>query len=72
MKLSFVNLSFRLDWIIIRRVFIRARQQFGIQLEKIDFSKPDMPNIEVKFLFLFQLNQKSIQQLGGFFMYIKN
>ncbi|CAF1174331.1 unnamed protein product [Adineta steineri] len=34
------------NWTIIRRVFIRARQQFGIQLENIDISKPDMSAIE--------------------------
>jgi len=57
MKLSFVNLSFRLDWIIIRRVFIRARQQFGVQLQNIDINKPDMSIIEVNVFFLLEFNQ---------------
>ncbi|UJR24938.1 hypothetical protein I4U23_006302 [Adineta vaga] len=34
------------NWTLIRRVFIRARQQFGIQLKDIDMSKPDMKFIE--------------------------
>ncbi|CAF2855237.1 unnamed protein product [Rotaria sp. Silwood2] len=34
------------NWIVIRRVFIRARQQFGVQPEHIDISNPDMLFIE--------------------------
>jgi len=60
MKLSFVNPSFILDWIIIRRVFIRARQQFGVQLENIDINKPDMSIIEVKVFVLLEFHQKLI------------
>ncbi len=36
------------DWTMIRRVFIRARQQFGLQAKDIDISKPDMQVIEVR------------------------
>jgi hypothetical protein len=32
---------------MIRRVFIRARQQFGLQAKDIDLSNPDMEIIEV-------------------------
>jgi hypothetical protein len=32
---------------MIRRVFIRARQQFGLQAKNIDISKADMQIIEV-------------------------
>lgn len=39
-----------LDWTMIRRVFIRARQQFGLQAKNIDISKPDMQLIEVRIL----------------------
>ncbi len=63
MKLSFVNLLFLLDWIIIRRVFIRARQQFGVQLQNIDINKPDMSIIEVNVFFLVQFNQKLIDYM---------
>ena len=38
----------RSDWTLIRRVFIRARQQFGLQAKDIDISKPDMQMIEVR------------------------
>ncbi len=41
------NKLFLLDWTIIRRVFIRARQQFGVQHKDIDIKKPDMLTIEV-------------------------
>ncbi|CAF1121495.1 unnamed protein product [Rotaria sp. Silwood1] len=34
------------NWIIIRRVFIRARQQFAIQPENVNISNPDMSSIE--------------------------
>jgi len=44
----FFSFYFYLDWTIIRRVFIRARQQFGLQAKDIDISKPDMQIIEVK------------------------
>ena len=36
-----------LDWTMIRRVFIRARQQFGLQAKDIDLVNPDMQMIEV-------------------------
>jgi len=58
---------FYLDWTIIRRVFIRARQQFCLQAKDIDISKPDMQIIEVKkkrsydkhrLIFLFILNSQ--------------
>ncbi|CAF5063688.1 unnamed protein product, partial [Rotaria sp. Silwood1] len=32
-------------WTTIRRVFIRARQQFGLQSKDIDTSKPQMQHI---------------------------
>ncbi|CAF1021216.1 unnamed protein product [Adineta ricciae] len=34
------------NWILIRRVFIRARQQFGVQPKEMDLSKPNMTLIE--------------------------
>ncbi|UJR23877.1 hypothetical protein I4U23_026849 [Adineta vaga] len=34
------------NWTMIRRVFIRARQQFGLQSKHIDISNPDMNFIE--------------------------
>ena len=37
-----------LDWTIIRRVFIRARQQFGLQPKNLDMSQLDMQFIEVR------------------------
>jgi hypothetical protein len=37
-----------LDWTIIRRVFIRARQQFGLQSKDVNISKPDMNIVEVR------------------------
>jgi hypothetical protein len=33
---------------MIRRVFIRARQQFGLQSKDVDISKPDMKIVEVR------------------------
>jgi hypothetical protein len=38
---------------MIRRVFIRARQQFGLQAKNIDISKADMQIIEVGIFFPF-------------------
>ena len=46
-----ICLHFEIDWILIRRVFIRARQQFGVQLDEQSLSTPNMKNIEVKFFF---------------------
>ncbi|CAF0961898.1 unnamed protein product [Rotaria magnacalcarata] len=34
------------NWIMIRRVLIRSREQFGVKPENIDISNPDMSNIE--------------------------
>jgi hypothetical protein len=48
--LFIIDFIFNLDWTIIRRVFIRARQQFGLQAKNIDISKPDMQIIEVRIL----------------------
>ena len=46
---SFILIEFVwiLDWTIIRRVFIRARQQFGLQAKDVEISKPDLKVIEV-------------------------
>ncbi|CAF1267106.1 unnamed protein product [Adineta steineri] len=41
------------NWTSIRRVFIRARQQFGLQPKDIDLSMPDMQFIEIS---LFNIN----------------
>ncbi|CAF0768557.1 unnamed protein product [Rotaria sordida] len=46
------GLSIR-NWTTIRRVFIRARQQFGLQSKDVDISKPDMQFIET---ILFNIN----------------
>ncbi len=48
--LFIIDFIFNLDWTIIRRVFIRARQQFGLQAKNIDISKTDMQIIEVRIL----------------------
>jgi hypothetical protein len=44
---------------MIRRVFIRARQQFGLQAKDIDISKPDMQIIEVSIRFKPTFKMKS-------------
>ncbi|CAF2869190.1 unnamed protein product [Rotaria sp. Silwood2] len=44
------GLSIR-NWTTIRRVLIRARQQFGLQSKDVDISKPDMQLIQVRILF---------------------
>lgn len=41
------NTFFCLDWTMIRRVLIRARQQFGVQSKDIDSSTSDVDLIEV-------------------------
>ena len=41
------QICLNLDWTIIRRVFIRARQQFGLQAKDVEISKPDIKFIEV-------------------------
>ena len=43
----FIHYQSRLDWMIIRRVLIRARQQFSIQPPEINISQPDMKMVEV-------------------------
>jgi hypothetical protein len=40
---------------MIRRVFIRAREQFGVEKTDINMTKPDMKMIEVNF----NLNKKA-------------
>ena len=57
------NNEFFLDWTMIRRVFIQARQQFGIQMENIDLSHPDMNIVEVGSLSRL-LTLKQSRQLG--------
>lgn len=47
----FNRLFFKIDWTIIRRVLIRARQQFGLQSEDVNISNPDMRVIEVRISF---------------------
>ncbi len=37
------------DWALIRRVFIRAREVFGIPNKDINMTKPDLQMIEVNF-----------------------
>ncbi len=46
---------------MIRRVFIRARQQFGLQAKDIDISKPDMQIIEVR---IFPIRRKKNPSLN--------
>jgi hypothetical protein len=46
---------------MIRRVFIRARQQFGLQAKDIDISKPDMQIIEVR---IFPIRRKKTSPLN--------
>lgn len=50
---------FSLDWTMIRRVFIRARQQFGLQAKNIDISKPDMEIIEVRIFSTIKIKNKT-------------
>jgi len=42
-----------LDWSLIRRVFIRARQQFACQIKDFDSKNFDIQIIEVKFFHFF-------------------